>query len=73
MTSHLQLSVDLELESVPIGGSVSSGEQAARRFQGWLELASAIEGLRKEALTSRSPCTGDRLVPPIAAGSKEVE
>ena len=71
MASRLHLHVDLELASVPIAGSVGSDQHPARPFHGWLELASEVEALRREALTARAPATPDELVPPIEGGWEE--
>ena len=40
----LQLSI--EVDSEPISGSVSSGAHGAESFNGWIELAAAIEAAR---------------------------
>jgi hypothetical protein len=72
MASQLQLYVDLELESVPIGGAVSSDQHPSRPFQGWLELASAIETLRREALTASAPWSRDKLAP-IEGGRERLQ
>jgi hypothetical protein len=45
MTTHLQITVDLELEATPIEGQISTATQPSRPFHGWLELASVIEQL----------------------------
>jgi hypothetical protein len=49
VASHLQLTIDLEPDTAPITGRVSSGPTVARPFQGWLELAAIIEQLRNDA------------------------
>ena len=36
----------IEIDSEPISGTVSNGVQAARPFQGWIELVAAIEAAR---------------------------
>jgi hypothetical protein len=46
MTRRLRIIVDVALEATPISGHVSTDEHAPSPFQGWLELASAIERLR---------------------------
>jgi hypothetical protein len=38
--------VELELDTTPIRGRISTPPDPAREFRGWLELASAIEQLR---------------------------
>jgi hypothetical protein len=72
MASHLQLHVDLELESSPISGSVASDEHAPCPFHGWLEFASAIEAFRREALTAPAPYIADKFVPPSAGEREEL-
>jgi hypothetical protein len=52
MGTNLRLVVDLELETTPIGGRISTGSEPARPFHGWLELASAIETHRNAAITA---------------------
>jgi hypothetical protein len=53
MGSQLRLVVDLDLDTTPIGGQISTATGPARSFHGWLELASAIETLRSVAVTAR--------------------
>lgn len=43
-SSHLHL--EIEFESDPISGAVSVEGAQPRRFSGWIELVSAIEGAR---------------------------
>jgi hypothetical protein len=63
MERHLQVTIDLELDPGPIGGHVSSYRHPGRRFQGWLELASAIEQLRTAALEDPSASEQPRRLP----------
>lgn len=43
------LSVDLELDSDSLSGTVSSDGEGTERFNNWLELMGAVEGRRPEA------------------------
>jgi hypothetical protein len=44
----LNLALDLEVEQLPIAGTLRQDNAAPQRFDGWLELIAAIE-LRLEA------------------------
>jgi virginiamycin B lyase len=52
MGGNLRLVVDLERETTPIGGQISTATGPTRAFHGWLELASAIETHRNAAVTA---------------------
>jgi len=54
----LQLSI--EVDSEPISGSVSDGAHGAQSFNGWIELAAAIEAARITAPDSGGPGTGTK-------------
>jgi hypothetical protein len=41
---HVELRLELELDAEPIAGRVRLDGDASRRFDGWLELAVALEG-----------------------------
>jgi hypothetical protein len=41
---HVELRLELELDAEPIAGCLRLGGDASRRFDGWLELAVALEG-----------------------------
>ena len=43
------LSVDLELDSDSLSGTVSSDGKGTERFTNWLELMSAVEGRRPKS------------------------
>jgi hypothetical protein len=43
-TAHLQLAIDVDSE--PISGSVSNGDELMEPFMGWIELTAAIEAAR---------------------------
>ena len=43
-TAHLQLAIDVD--SDPISGSVSNGDELTEPFMGWIELTAAIEAAR---------------------------
>lgn len=53
--SYMYLAI--ERASDPIQGSVSVGGEGARPFHGWIELAEAIEGARREG--APPPAVGD--------------
>jgi hypothetical protein len=55
MATHLELILDLELSATPIAGQIFTASDPARPFHGWLELASALEALRNDALTANAP------------------
>jgi hypothetical protein len=61
MTRRLQIVVDVALDATPISGHVSTDEHAPRPFQGWLELASAIERLRSRAAAGEDLAINDEL------------
>jgi hypothetical protein len=44
--THLELRIDLKAD--PITGSLSSAQEAPRRFSGWIGLAAALEAIRAE-------------------------
>jgi len=48
------LSVDLELDTDSLSGTVSGDGKAGEPFHNWLELMSAVEGRRPEAGMRRS-------------------
>ena len=43
MSRRRQIVLDLELDSEPIAGTVRAGDGADTPFEGWLQLAAAIE------------------------------
>ena len=54
----MRVILDVERDSVPIQGSLSTAPGVERRFHGWLELADALEAARGGALSS-SPAATD--------------
>jgi hypothetical protein len=43
----IRITVHLDVGSNPLSGTVGIGDQEQRRFQGWIELAHAIELARE--------------------------
>jgi hypothetical protein len=43
---HVHIDVDLEIGADPIRGLVRHGTLSTREFQGWIELAAALEAAR---------------------------
>ncbi len=48
------LSLELDPSSEPISGSLKDAQGERRSFQGWMELALALEALMQAARSSRS-------------------
>jgi hypothetical protein len=48
------LSLAIDVDSEPISGSISNGCQVERPFTGWIELAAAIEAVRRAGGGSES-------------------
>jgi hypothetical protein len=44
---HLHVEIDLELDTDPIRGRLGLTPGSPREFYGWIELAAALEALRK--------------------------
>lgn len=50
MARRAQLLIDLDLDTSPIAGHITSDHHSRRPFYGWLELCSAIEAVDPAAL-----------------------
>jgi hypothetical protein len=51
---HAHVSIELDVGAAPIQGSLRVGREAARRFEGWIELASLIEAAATSGQPSRA-------------------
>jgi hypothetical protein len=55
--ARAQVTLDIELDSEPIHGSLSDRDGASQAFSGWIQLVSLLQG----AATTRQPHTGQPL------------
>ncbi len=70
---HVELRLELELDAEPIAGRVRLDGDASRRFDGWLDLAVALEGaLRggRQTLQGARPVPVEGGTPKIRSGPR---
>jgi hypothetical protein len=65
--AQAQVTLEIELDSEPIQGSLSDRDGASHAFSGWIELVSLLQG----AATTRTPQADQRTALAVASWPQE--